>query len=134
MRRKTPAERIRAERIIMATGAAFACVGAVFLAVTAFSAIAAFIDVSDGAFKLMSSAALCGGCFAASYTAALRRRRDGIKTGLICGAVIFGVLLLGGLIFVRSFSVGGFFTKVLIIMVCSAIGGIFGVNSPKRFR
>ena len=128
MRRKTPAERIRMERNIVIISAVLACVGAVFLAVTLFSAAASVVDFSDGAFNALSSIALCAGCFAASYTAAKRRRRDGLKTGLLCGAIIFGVLLLGGLIFVRSFSAGGFFTKLLIIMVCSAIGGIIGVN------
>lgn len=134
MRRKTTAERIRTERNIMIISAALACVGALFLAVTVFSAIASVIDFSDGTFHVLSGIALCAGCFAASYTAAKRRRRYGLKTGLLCGAVIFGVLLLGGILFVRSFSAGGFFTKLLIIMVCSAIGGIIGVNSPKRFR
>ncbi len=128
MRRKTPAERIRTERNIMIISAALACVGAIFLAVTLFSAAASVVDFSDGAFNALSSIALCAGCFAASFTAAKKRRRHGLKTGLLCGAVIFGVLLLGGLIFVRSFSAGGFFTKLLIIMICSAIGGIIGVN------
>lgn len=128
MRRKTPAERFRTERNIMIISAALACVGAVFLAVTLFSAATAFVDFSDGAFTALSSIALCAGCFAASFTAAKKRRRHGLKTGLFCGAIIFGILLFGGLIFVRSFSAGGFFTKFLIIMICSAIGGIIGVN------
>lgn len=128
MRRKTPAERIRAERIVLIASAALACVGATFLAVTIFSAAASVIDFSDGTFSVLSSIALCAGCFAASYTAAKRRHRHGLKTGLLCGAVIFVVLLFGGIIFVRSFSAGGFFTKLLIVMVCSAIGGIVGVN------
>lgn len=128
MRRKTPAERFRTERNIMIISAVLACVGAVFIAVTLFSAAASVIDFSDGAFTALSSIALCAGCFAASFTAAKKRRRQGLVTGLMCGAVIFGVLLLGGLIFVRSFSAGVFFTKLLIIMICSAIGGIIGVN------
>ncbi len=132
--RKTPAERLKKERITTAVYAALACAGAVFLTSAAFSWIATAIDLSDGAFTLMSSIALCAGCFAAAYTAAKRRRRDGIKTGLLCGAVIFLVILTAGLVFVKSFSAGGFFTKLLIILICSAVGGIVGVNSPKKFR
>ena len=134
MRVRNIAERIRRERFMLILHTALACVGAVFLASVIFSAIATVIDLSDRAFSLMSSFALCAGCFAGGFTAAKRRGRHGIKSGLACGAVIFAVTLLFGLIFVRSFSAGGFFTKLLIILVCSAIGGIFGVNSPQRFR
>ncbi|MDE6763142.1 MAG: TIGR04086 family membrane protein, partial [Oscillospiraceae bacterium] len=95
---------------------------------------ASLIDLSDGTFLLMADGALCAGCFAAGFTAAKRRGRQGMKTGLVCGIIIFSAVLLGGLIFVRSFSAGGFFTKLLIILICSSIGGIFGVNSPRRFR
>jgi len=132
--RKTPAERLKKERIAAAVYAALACAGAVFLTAAVFSHIAAAIDLSDGAFTLMSSIALCAGCFAAAYTAAKRRRRDGIKTGLLCGAVIFLVILTAGALFVKSFSAGGFFTKLLMVLLCSAVGGIVGVNSPKKFR
>lgn len=128
MRRKSPAERAKSERALLIGGTVLACVGAVFLAVTLFSALASLIDFSDGAFTALSSVALCAGCFAASFTAARRRRRNGLLTGLICGGIIFAVLLLGGLIFVRSFTAGGFFSKMLIIMICSSIGGIMGVN------
>ncbi|MBQ8176189.1 MAG: TIGR04086 family membrane protein [Oscillospiraceae bacterium] len=132
--RKTPEERLRKERITAIVYSILACVGAVFITALIFSSIATIIDFDDGAFTLMSSAALCAGCFGASFTAAKRRKKDGLKTGLLCGIIIFGVTLLLGLIFVRSFSVGGFFTKILIILICSSLGGIIGVNSPRRFR
>ncbi|MCH5349084.1 MAG: TIGR04086 family membrane protein [Oscillospiraceae bacterium] len=134
MRRKTSAERAKAEKLLLVLNAGLACVGAIFLMVTLFSAIATVVDLSDGVFTVMASAALCAGCFSAGFTAAKRRRRNGLKVGLACGAIIFVFTLLGGIIFVRGFSAGGFFTKLLMILACSAIGGIFGVNSPKRFR
>lgn len=134
MRRKTAAERTRNERILLVIHTVFAFIGAVFIVSTVFSAVAAAIDLSDGTFTVMSSFALCAGCFSAGAAAAKRRGRNGIRCGLICGGIIFAVTLLFGIIFVRSFSVGGFFTKMLIILICSALGGIFGVNSPQRFR
>ena len=132
--RKTPAERIRMERMAVVVHSILACIGAIFVALLFFSAIATVIDLSDGAFTVMSSIALCAGCFGASFVAAKRRRRNGLKTGLLCGVIIFVTALLGGIIFVRSFSVGGFFTKLLIILICSSLGGIIGVNSSRRFR
>lgn len=132
--RKTPEERLRKERILTVMHSILACVGAITVTLLFFSWVATIIDLENSAFRLMSSIALCAGCFGASFAAAKKRRKDGLKTGLMCGAVIFGVTLLCGIIFVRSFSVGGFFTKVLIIMVCSSLGGIIGVNSRQRFR
>lgn len=131
--RKTPAERLRTEKIKAVLYAALACAGAVFLTSLLFSGIASAVDLSDGTFTLMSSIALCAGCFAASFAAARRRGKgghcSGIKTGLLCGTIIFAAVLLAGTLFVRSFSAGGFFTKALIILVCSSIGGIFGINA-----
>ena len=132
--RKTPAERLRKERIMTIVYSILACIGAVTVTLLLFSWLATIIDLDSGSFRLMSSVALCAGCFGASFVAAKKRRKDGLKTGLMCGAVIFGVTLLGGIIFVRSFSVGGFFTKLLIILICSSLGGIIGVNSRRRFR
>ncbi|MCM1023219.1 MAG: TIGR04086 family membrane protein [Prevotella sp.] len=134
MRRKTPAEKLKTEKLLMLLLSALACVGTVFLASLAFSGIASVIDFSDGAFLLAADAALCAGCFAGGFTAAKRRGRHGLKTGFLCGLVIFAAAFAGGLIFVRSFSAGGLFTKLLIILICSSVGGIFGVNSPRRFR
>ena len=132
--RKTPEERLHKERIMTVVYAMLACIGAIAVTMLLFSWIATVIDLENSVFRLMSSIALCAGCFGASYTAAKKRRKDGLKTGLLCGAVIFGLILLLGLIFVRNFSAGGFFTKILIIMICSSLGGIIGVNSRRRFR
>lgn len=132
--RKTPEERLRKERIMTVVYSLLSCVGAITVTLLFFSWIATIIDLESGSFRLMSSIALCAGCFGASFAAAKKRKKDGLKTGLKCGAIIFGVTLLGGIIFVRSFSLGGFFTKMLIIMICSSLGGIIGVNSRQRFR
>ncbi len=134
MRRKSTAERLRNERILLILHTVLACIGAIFTASAVFSAIASAVDLSDGTFTVMSSFALCAGCFSAGFTAANRRGRNGIKSGLACGLVIFAFTLIFGFIFVKSFSFGGFFTKMLIILICSALGGVIGVNSPKRFR
>ena len=100
MRRKTSAEKLRTEKLMMILFSALACTGAVFLVSLAFSGIAAVIDLSDGTFLLMANAALCAGCFAAGYTAAKRRGRQGMRTGLTCGIIIFAAVFIGGIILV----------------------------------
>ena len=133
MRRSTEETRKRQTLTTVIT-AILSCLGAVFICMLIFSAVAANVDVSEGAFAVMSGAALSAGCFSAAYSVAKRRRRNGFLTGIACGGIVFVVVLLLGAIFVRSFSAGGFFVKLLIVLSCSGIGGIIGVNSPRRFR
>ncbi len=111
-----------------------ACLGAVFVCLVIFSAVMTSIEISGGTLSVMSGLALSAGCFAASYIVAKRRGRKGMLTGLICGGAVFLLVLLCGIIFVRSFSAGGFFAKLLMVLSCSGIGGIIGVNSRGRFR
>ena len=124
----------RNERFMLFLTSILACVGAVFLCVTFFSAIIAKFDLSDGLITLMSSVSLCAGCFAASYTASKRRRKSGLITGVLCGGIIFFAVLAAGIIFVKGMSAGGMFSKLIMIITCSVIGGIVGVNSRSRFR
>lgn len=132
--RKSAEQKAAAELAAQIITGTLSCIGAIALALTVFGAIAAKIDLSDGAMSVMSGLALSAGCFAASYTVAKRRRKNGLITGFVCGGAVFAAVLLGGIIFVRSFSAGGFISKLLIILSCSGIGGIIGVNSHKRFR
>lgn len=132
--RKSSVETAKHEQIMLFVTSILACVGAVFICVTIFSAITARFDLSDGLITLMSSISLCSGCFAASYTASKRKRRNGLVTGIVCGAVIFFAVFLGCIIFVKGITAGGMFSKLVMIIACSAIGGIIGVNSRARFR
>ena len=128
--RKSAAYRLRQDRIMTFLRSAFAGVGALFVSVLLFSFVITRIDVPDGVIRLLSSVALCAGCYAASYTCAKHRRKNGLLTGLACGAFTFAVIFLLSLIIFRGVTGGGgFFSKLLMILSCSAIGGIVGVNS-----
>lgn len=132
--RKSVIQTERHDRLLLVLNSIFACVGAVFICVSLFSAVISRIDVSESVVALMSTISLCAGCFAAAYTASKKRRRNGIATGLACGVTVFIAVFTLGLIFARGFEAGNFFTKTIIIMVCSVIGGIAGVNSKARIR
>lgn len=127
-------QRMKSDRIRAVVTSLLAFIGAVSLCLLIFGEIAVKIDVSDGIFSVMAQLSLCAGCFAAAYTVSKQKRKKGLIIGLYCGAMVFiGVFLLG-IIFSRSFSAGGFFIKLITIFSCSAIGGVLGVNSKKRFR
>ena len=129
--RRSPEEKRKYAVIAMVITGILSCVGAIFLFVLLFSAVGTVVDLSEGAIRVLAGCALAAGCFAAAFTVARRRKRNGIVTGIACGGIVFAVVLVLGLIFIRSFSTGGFVAKLLTIFSCSVIGGIIGVNSPK---
>jgi putative membrane protein (TIGR04086 family) len=68
------------------------------------------------------------GSFTAGYTAAKHRRQHGILVGLGCGIVMYFVVFFFGLLLMRSFSGAGTLMKLILILLCSCIGGVCGVN------
>ena len=86
-------------------------------------------DFSQGAVSTLSGLAICVGSYFFSFLVAKKRRKNGICTGLVCGGIIFGLILLLNIIFVREGFSGVLFSKLSMIMICSVIGGIIGVNS-----
>ena len=132
--RKSAEQKRKSDAIRTVVTAVLAGIGAIAVCLFVFGEIAVKIDLSDGIMSVMAQIALAAGCFAAAFTVAKRRRRDGLISGLCCGAAVFALIFLLGLIFSCGFSVGGFISKILVIGACSAAGGILGVNTKQRFR
>jgi putative membrane protein (TIGR04086 family) len=127
--RTTEEERLKFENLRIVITAAFAFTAVVFVLSAIFAGITAALDVSDDAIALMGSLALCAGCFACAFVTAKQKHRSGLICGVITGAVIFFLVLFIGVILGGTFTAGGFFSKLLIIFLCSVIGGIAGVNA-----
>ncbi|MCL2053419.1 MAG: TIGR04086 family membrane protein [Oscillospiraceae bacterium] len=132
--RANNAVHVRREKIKIALSGVLSCAGAIGISSLLFSLMITAADLPQGAVVLMSSVSLCAGCFSAAYSVSKRRRRKGMLTGVFCGIVIFFAAVFLGIIFVKAFTAAGVFTKLMMILVCSAIGGIVGVNSPAKFR
>ena len=130
--RRTAEEKAKRKMILTIINGVLSCLGALFLLLLLFALIAAKIDMSDRVLSVLSGIALGAGCFAASYTTAKCQRKKGLLTGVFCGGIIFLTVLLCALFFGGSFSPGGFFAKILLILSCSCIGGIIGVNSKRN--
>ncbi len=128
--RKSASYRSKQEKITAAVRSAFAGVGVLFLCVLLFSFVISKIDVSDGIVRLLASLSLCAACFSSSYVCARQRGRDGLVSGLFVGGITFGVIFILSMFIYGGISgSGGFFSKLLMILSCSAIGGIIGVNA-----
>ena len=77
---------------------------------------------------IMGLLSLSMGCFVAGYVLGRKKRRSGIKQGLLCGTALFLLCLAGGIIF-GSVTAGGVFAKLAVCLIAGITGGVTGVNS-----
>lgn len=77
---------------------------------------------------IMGLVSLSTGCFVSGYVLGRKKRKGGIKQGLLCGLALFLLCLIGGLIF-GSVTVGGFFAKLAVCVIAGVSGGVMGVNN-----
>lgn len=77
---------------------------------------------------IMGLLSLSVGCLVSGYVLGRKKRKSGIKQGLLCGCTMFLLCLAGGLIF-GTVTAGGFFAKLAVCSVAGVAGGVIGVNS-----
>lgn len=97
-----------------------------------FSFIMTKIDAPDGLISAMSSISICVGSYFAGFLISKKRRKNGLATGILCGILIFCITFLISVVFAKNALSMGFFSKLIMILVCSSIGGIVGVNSKLK--
>jgi len=132
--RKSPSAARRADRITTLILAVLTGTGALTAAALILAVAASALDMSESAVRGMSGIALAAGCFACAFCTANRRRRNGLASGLVCGIAVFFIAVIIGALTVKIFSAAGIFTKLLIIICASALGGYQGVNTKPVFR
>ncbi|MBO5227054.1 MAG: TIGR04086 family membrane protein [Ruminococcus sp.] len=116
-------------RFCCTVGAVAAGLFVMLLFLTGFSILIANLDASDDMVSCMAAIALCAGSFIAGYIAAKHRRRHGLLIGLLCGVIMYFCVFFFGLIVLRSFSGAGTLMKLVLVLLCSCIGGVCGVNT-----
>lgn len=101
----------------------------ILIFISGFSLLISCFDASDDLVSCMAAIALCAGSFAAGFTFARRRRRHGLISGIGIGILIYLAVFLTGIVLLKSFSGAGTFMKFILILICSCIGGVCGVNT-----
>ena len=119
-------------KIVYITRSALFGICVTILCLIGFSAIMTRFSAPPAIVSMMANISLCVGCCVAGYTAAKKRRRYGIMTGIYCGAIIYCVVYFLGIVILGRFISFSLFTRLLMAVICSAIGGIFGINTKIR--
>ena len=100
---------------------------AMILVSAAAALLLSFTDAASKAAGAAAVLALAVGSFVCGRTAGIMRRRDGLRTGALCG-LIFSILpIILSLIF-HLFGTVMLIIKPILCMAFGAVGGVAGVN------
>lgn len=90
-------------------------------------------DVPQTAVSPLALVAVATGAFVGGFTSARLAGQNGWLMGLLCGLMLFVLLLLvGGFALLDDPSGSQFLLKLAIVLVTAAVGGIVAVNVGKR--
>ncbi|MBQ8514526.1 MAG: TIGR04086 family membrane protein [Ruminococcus sp.] len=102
------------------------------ICLSGFSVLMTSLDAPDSLVSCMAAIALCAGSFTAGFISAKHRRRHGLLAGLGCGIIIYFIVFFFGLLLLQSLSGAGTIMKLILIILCSCMGGVCGVNTRIR--
>ena len=86
---------------------------------------------ASGAAGAAAVIALMIGSFVCGKTAGTIHRKDGLKTGFLCGLAFAVPIIIVSIIFSYG-SAGTLFLKTALCASFAAVGGVSGVNSPEN--
>lgn len=104
--------------------------GTALLISAAAALVLSFSDAAGRSAGAASVIALSVGSFMCGRTAGVIRRRDGIKTGAVCGLMFSAVPVIFSLIFGRFGSIM-LLVKPLLCVFFGTAGGVAGVNKDE---
>lgn len=132
MQRRKNFSNIKSSKLGCTIVSSFVGIAVIALMLLLFSLLMTKIDVPEGVVSLMSAVALCVGAYAGGYYASRSRRENGLFLGILCGTLIYFTVFIMGIIFSKVNLSAAVFTKLIIVAICGAIGGVIGVNSKKK--
>ncbi len=106
-----------------------ACVAMLML----LSVILSIVDVPQMLIEPLALLSACVGAFISGLVCSRMSREKGFFLGLVCGAVLFLIMLLCNI--PGSQGVGLMAViKLLSMLISAGVGGVAGVNAPRRRR
>ncbi len=99
-----------------------------------FAALMCKVDMPLAVTDILILLAASVGALAAGYTNGKILREKGMLFGFVCGGILLLMMLLLNAVFHQSTSLWFLLGKIAAIPLCSAFGGIIGVNQKKKMR
>lgn len=114
-----------------AVGIAAGYIAALLVCIPA-ALVLSFTDVAAKTAGAAAVLAMSIGSFVCGRTAGIIKRRNGLKTGALCGVIFVLPLLILSAIFGGSSLSAMFFVKFMLCVAFAAVGGVAGVNREER--
>ena len=95
------------------------------------AAIVASQDIPKAVITPMAIVAGAAGSFFGGFTAARIAKERGLIGGA-CGLLLFILVVIVGFAFLKEIRGAYILVKLAVMLVCSAVGGVIGVNLRKR--
>ena len=107
-------------------------IGMIIICLMGFAFILSRINAPAVMVSVLATVALGIGGYFGGYFCARKRRRNGMFMGVMCGVLIFMTVLIFGAVFAKAALGISSAGKLMITMLCGAVGGIVGVNTKKH--
>lgn len=134
MQRRSTINSFKSSRLYCTASSSFVGIVVILICLIIFSLFMTKFDAPEPMVSVMSSLALCVGAYVGGYIAAKRKRQNGMIIGILTGIFIYCIIFFAGVIFAKNSISFSFLTKLIMTLICAAIGGVFGVNSKgKRY-
>lgn len=86
-------------------------------------------DIPTGLISVMLSMSVSAGGFLSGYLYGKQKRHKGIMNGIKCGAVLYVIVFLFGIIYLGGFPPLRLARYFIMLCISGAAGGVTGVNS-----
>ncbi|MCR5601745.1 MAG: hypothetical protein K6G33_13520 [Ruminococcus sp.] len=96
--------------------------------VALFSCLIAFVLKDMGLAGMLAGFSLAAGAYTGSYIRGKYRRNYGMAGGILCGLIMYALILVCGHVFIGEFAG---IKKLLLLAFFGAAGGVAGVNSKR---
>lgn len=107
-------------------------IAVIFACLMGFAFVLSRINAPALLVSAFSTAALGLGTYCGGYICARKRRRSGMAMGVLCGVIIFMIVLIIGTLFAKAALGIGAGGKLVLAVVCGAVGGVVGVNTKSK--
>ena len=91
------------------------------------------LDVTEAAVYAASCFSLGMGGYISGYVCGKIKRHEGIVSGIKCGLLLWIIISLFGIVYMRSISLSALIKDFIFLCIPAIAGGIYGVNK-KNYR
>lgn len=128
-RKKSSIRRLRYFNIVLSVSSGLVLIA---LLIMLFSYAGSKCDMPEWLISAMVSLSVAAGGFASGFIYGKRRRHKGLVGGAICGIIIYAVIIIFGIIYLRGFPPLRIVRFLITLCISGAVGGVAGVNSKLR--